>query len=263
MSSIGTGYDFLTSTYSPDGRVFQVEYAHKAVDNSGTVVGLRVKDGVVFGVEKLIWENLWEPTANPRVFTVDRHIGMAAGGLLTDARDIVNHARGEAQQYRSFYQELVPNKVITERVANHVHYSTLFSGLRPLGASVIIGTYSKRDGPHMSMVEPSGLAFGYYGIAIGKAKTNANTSIERLDLANMTAREAVKEIAKIIYANHDDMKDKLFYLEMSWVCEETEGLHKMVPRHIVEDAEELAKKAIKDDAFDDDDDDEDEDEDEA
>jgi len=254
MSSIGTGYDFLTSTYSPDGRVFQVEYAHKAVDKSGTVVGLRVKDGVVFGVEKLIKENLWEPTSNPRVFTVDKHIGIAAGGLLTDARDIVNHARGEAQQYRSFYQEIIPNKVITERVANHVHYSTLFSGLRPLGASVIIGSYTERGGAEMTMVEPSGLTFGYFGVAIGKAKMNANTTIERLELDKMTAREAVKEIAKIIYANHDDMKDKLFYLEMSWTCKETEGKHQMVPRDLVEEAEELAKKALKDDAFDDDDD---------
>lgn len=253
MSSIGTGYDFLTSTYSPDGRVFQVEYAYKAVDKSGTVVGLRVKDGVVFGVEKLIKENLWEPTSNPRVFTVDKHIGMAAGGMLTDARDIVNYARGEAQQYRSFYEEIIPNKVVTERVANHVHYSTLFSGLRPLGASVIIGSYTERGGAEMTMVEPSGLAFGYKGVAIGKAKMNANTTIERLELEEMTARDAVKEIAKIIYANHDDMKDKLFYLEMSWTCEETKGLHKMVPRDLVEEAEELAKTALKDDAFDDDD----------
>lgn len=253
MSSIGTGYDFLTSTYSPDGRVFQVEYAHKAVDKSGTVVGLRVKDGVVFGVEKLIKENLWEPTCNSRVFTVDRHIGMAAGGLLTDARDIVNFARGEAQNYRSFYQEIIPNQVITERVSNHVQYSTLFSGLRPLGASVIIGSYSKREGPKMTMVEPSGLSFGYFGVAIGKAKMNANTTIERLELEKMTAREAVKEIAKIIYANHDDMKDKLFYLEMSWVCEETEGKHQLVPRELVTEAEELAKKALKEDAFSDDD----------
>jgi len=106
------------------------------------------------------------------------------------------------------------------------------------------------------MVEPSGLAFGYHGVAIGKAKMNAKTAIERLELKNMTAREAVKEIAKIIYANHDDMKDKLFYLEMSWTCEETEGLHQMVPRSLVEEAEELAKKALKDDAFDDDDEEE-------
>lgn len=259
MSSIGTGYDFLTSTYSPDGRVFQVEYAHKAVDKSGTVVGLRVKDGVVFGVEKLIKENLWEPTCNPRVFTVDKHIGIAAGGLLTDARDIVNFARNEAQQYRSFYKEIIPNKVITDRVSNHVHYSTLFSGLRPLGASVIIGSYTKREGANMTMVEPSGLSFGYFGVAIGKAKLNANTAIERLDLPNMTAREAVKEITKIIYANHDDMKDKLFYLEMSWTCEETNGLHELVPRNLVEEAEELAKKALKDDAWEDDSDEDEED----
>merc|ERR1712070_177808 len=91
MSSIGTGYDLSTTTFSPDGRVFQVEYAGKAVDSSGTVVALRCKDGVVFGVEKLIKEKLWEPTTNTQLFTVDRHIGIASNGILTDARDVVDY----------------------------------------------------------------------------------------------------------------------------------------------------------------------------
>lgn len=249
MSSVGTGYDFVTSTYSPDGRVFQVEYAGKAVDASGTVVGLRVKDGVVFGVEKIIKEKLWEPTANTQLFTVDRHVGVASNGILTDARDVVEYARGEAQQYHGFYGERIPGKTVTERIASHMQYATLFSGLRPLGITVMVGTYSDSKGPYLAMVEPSGNLFGYHGVATGKAKQNAKTEIEKLDLANMTARDAVKHIARIIYQNHDDMKDKVFYLEMSWVCAETKGRHVPVPRDIVTDAEKAAKESMQEDEW--------------
>ena len=71
MSSIGTGYDLYTSQFSPDGRVFQVEYAGKAVENSGTCIGLRGKDGVVFAVEKIITSKLIEKSSNKRIFGVD------------------------------------------------------------------------------------------------------------------------------------------------------------------------------------------------
>lgn len=253
MSSVGTGYDFVTSTYSPDGRVFQVEYAGKAVDSSGTVVALRVKDGVVFGVEKLIKEKLWEPTTNKQLFTVDRHIGLASNGILTDAKDVVEHARGEAQQYNSFYGERIPGKTITERIASHMQYATLFSGLRPLGVAIMVGAYNETEGPYLAMVEPSGSTYSYFGVATGKAKQNAKTEIEKLDLANMTAREAVKHVTRIIYQNHDDMKDKIFYLEMSWVCAESEGRHVTVPRDIVTDAEKAAKDQMQEDAWDSDD----------
>lgn len=69
-------YDLSASQFSPDGRVFQVEYAAKAVENSGTVIGLRGKDGVVFAVEKLVTSKLYEPGANKRIFNIDKHIGM-------------------------------------------------------------------------------------------------------------------------------------------------------------------------------------------
>ena len=88
MSSIGTGYDLSTSTFSPDGRVFQVDYAQKAVESSGTAVAIRGKDGVVFAVEKIITSKLYEKSANRRIFSIDRHIGMAGSGLYADVRQL-------------------------------------------------------------------------------------------------------------------------------------------------------------------------------
>ena len=88
MSSIGTGYDLSTSTFSPDGRVFQVDYAQKAVESSGTAIAIRGKDGVVFAVEKIITSKLYEKSANRRIFSVDRHVGMAGSGLYADVRQL-------------------------------------------------------------------------------------------------------------------------------------------------------------------------------
>mmetsp|Transcript_40904 Transcript_40904/g.130680 ORF Transcript_40904/g.130680 Transcript_40904/m.130680 type:complete len:82 (-) Transcript_40904:709-954(-) len=76
MSSIGTGYDLSATTFSPDGRVFQTEYATKAVDNSGTAIGVKCKDGVVLGVEKLVISKMLVEGSNRRIHTVDRHAGM-------------------------------------------------------------------------------------------------------------------------------------------------------------------------------------------
>ncbi|MGH0191575.1 UNVERIFIED_CONTAM: hypothetical protein FKN15_066337 [Acipenser sinensis] len=76
MSPSALQYDLSASTFSPDGRVFQVEYATKAVENSSTAVGIRCKDGVVFGVEKLVLSKLYEQGSNKRIFNIDRHVGM-------------------------------------------------------------------------------------------------------------------------------------------------------------------------------------------
>eukprot|EP00111_Clytia_hemisphaerica_P016101 TCONS_00047654-protein len=253
MSSIGTGYDLSAHQFSPDGRVFQVEYADKAVSNSSTAVGIRCKDGVIFGVEKLVTSKLYEPGTGKRIFTIDRHVGMAVAGLISDARQLVSVARDEAAHYRSVYGGPIPLKYLVDKISGYIHAYTLYSALRPFGCSVFLGSYEKLDGPELYMIEPSGVSYGYYGCASGKARQNAKTEIEKLQLENLTCKEAVKEVAKIIYVVHDEVKDKAFELELSWVGAESNGKHQMVPKDIASEAEELAKKAMEEDSDSDDD----------
>ncbi|XP_036164574.1 proteasome subunit alpha type-3 isoform X3 [Myotis myotis] len=219
MSSIGTGYDLSASTFSPDGRVFQVEYAMKAVENSSTAIGIRCKDGVVFGVEKLVLSKLYEEGSNKRLFNVDRHVGMH----------------------------------LADRVAMYVHAYTLYSAVRPFGCSFMLGSYSVNDGAQLYMIDPSGVSYGYWGCAIGKAKQAAKTEIEKLQMKEMTCRDVVKEVAKIIYIVHDEVKDKAFELELSWVGEITKGRHEIVPKDIREEAEKYAKESLKEEDESDDD----------
>jgi 20S proteasome subunit alpha 7 len=259
MSSIGTGYDLDSTTWSPQGRVFQVEYAGKAVDNAGTALALRGKDGVVFAVEYIVKSKLYEKEPHHRIFNIRRHIGMATSGLIADGRMVANEARDQAHKYESLFGGKCPVKVCSDKLSSFFHqYCVSYLG-RPIGASVLLGGYDEVDGPQLYMIEPSGESWGYYGCAVGKGKQAARSEIEKLKLSEMTCAELVKEAARIIYAVHDEIKDKDFNLFMSWVSKDTEGKHELVPEDVFNEAEAYAK-AAKEDDDDDDDDDSDEDE---
>ncbi|KAI0693565.1 nucleophile aminohydrolase [Cytidiella melzeri] len=244
MTSIGTGYDLSASTYSPDGRIFQVEYANKAVENSGTAIGLRVKDGIVLAVEKIIHSKLLVPDTNRRIQSVDRHIGMATAGFLADGRRLANHVREETSNYRSTYRQSPSLKDLVSRVSMYVQAYTLYSSVRPFGVSTIIGGVDV-SGPQMYIIEPSGIAYGYHGAAVGKGRQIAKTEIEKLKLSELSTREAVMEAARIIYLVHDDAKEKEFELEMTWIGDHSNGLHTPVPKDLLAEAEQKAKEALE------------------
>ncbi|KAF9008903.1 nucleophile aminohydrolase [Cyathus striatus] len=244
------------STYSPDGRIFQVEYASKAVENSGTAIGLKVKDGIVLAVEKLVHSKLLVPEANRRIQTIDRHIGLsvllplsvvppqltaqATAGLLADGRHLANRARDEASSYRESYNSPPPLKA--NRLGLYVQAYTLYSSVRPFGISSILGAVDK-DGPSLYVIEPSGVHFGYNGAAVGKAdnlrKQNWRNSSFQSD--NTTSPTNIR-----IYLVHDDAKEKDFELELSWIGDETGGLHLPVPKDLFEEAQSKAKAALED-----------------
>lgn len=101
MASSGSGYDLSSSTFSPDGRIFQIEYASKAVENAGTALGLRCADGIVLAVEKPLPSKMMLSSSSRRIHTVDTHSGVAFTGFVSDARQIMNRAREEAASYYS------------------------------------------------------------------------------------------------------------------------------------------------------------------
>jgi len=261
MSATGSGYDLSVTTFSPDGRVFQVEYADKAVEKSGTAIGIRCKDGVVLGVEKVIISKLLVKGSNRRIAAVDLHAGLAMSGMSADGRQLVNKARSECQDYRSFYGTEIPGSVLADRLAGHVHMHTLYWYLRPYGIATLLATYDEATGPELYTIQPSGVCHRYYASAVGKGKQGAKTELEKIDFKTITCRDAVKEIAKIIYKVHDDVKDKPFELELSWVCDESKRRHVFVPEDLRQEAIRLAKEEKEKAEIDSDDDDDDDDDD--
>lgn len=246
MSSIGTGYDLSAAQFSPDGRIFQVEYANKAVEASGTAVGIVCKDGVVLAVEKVVTSKLYESGVNKRVFIIDQHIGMTIAGLLADARQLVNTAREEAKNYRANYGSNIPIKYLTDRLSLYMHAHTLYGAVRPFGVAVILASY-ENDQPKLFSIEPSGVSYGYHGIAIGKAQQNAKTEIEKIKFKDMKVADLVKEGAKVIYTVHDEIKDKNFELELGWVGAATGGKFQFVPKDMFVEAEKYAKESLESD----------------
>ncbi|KAL0257904.1 putative proteasome subunit alpha type-7 [Diplodia seriata] len=278
MTSIGTGYDLSNSVFSPDGRNFQVEYAQKAVENGGTAIGIRCKDGVILALEKIVSSKLLKKGANKRIASVDRNVGIVSSGLVPDGRHFVSRARDEASQWRKFYKGPIKTAALASRMGSYVQAYTLYSSVRPFGVTSIIAGWDSEEpaevdgqvgsgpsvgpggkkegvthgGPFLYMVEPSGLFWGYYGAATGKGRQSAKAELEKLNLQDgtITLEQGVKEAARIIYFAHEDSKDKEFELEMTWISSvngPTKGRHEEVPKALREEAERLAKKALEGD----------------
>ncbi|CAM9188890.1 unnamed protein product, partial [Ectocarpus sp. 13 AM-2016] len=259
-------YDLSATTFSPDGKIFQVEYATKAVENSGTAMGVRCKDGVLLAVEKLLISKMLVAGSNRqasdetdfvivRVHGVSKHVGMAVAGLSADARQIVYRGRDEVAGYIENYGSQMPPSMLADRLAQYVHYFTLHGSLRPFGASVLVAGYDAELKKHeLYVIEPSGVMYRYFGAAVGKGRQAAKTEMEKLKFDDMTCKEAMKQVCKILHVLHDEAKDKPFELEMSWVCEESGWKYQAVPQAQVKEAEEWAKQSIESDEMDDDED---------
>lgn len=246
MAGTGAGYDLSVTTFSPDGRVFQVEYAGKAVENSGTSVAICCKDGIIFAVEKFLLSKMLVPGTNKRIFPVHRHAGMSIAGFVADARQIVARAREEAQQYKNAYNEEIPPEVLAERLGLFMHAYTLYWSIRPFGCSVLLGCVDKdTKKPSLFCIDPAGLCFKYSGTAVGKGKQAAKTEIEKLfaNSADITCEEALVHVAKIIHKVHDE-KDKDFELEASWICPQSNYEHAPVPNDKLRAAESEAKRIL-------------------
>jgi len=252
MASSGSGYDLSSSTFSPDGRIFQVEYASKAVESAGTALGLKCRNGVVLCVEKPLLNKMLLPNSNRRIHTIDTHSGIAMTGFVSDGRQMINRGREECSSYEETYGTKIPTKVLGDRLASYVHYFTLHGSLRPFGTAALIASYDPETKDHaLQMIEPSGVSYQYYACAAGKGRQPARTELEKLNInkpdetENIDVKEGVKQLARIIHLLHEEGKDKPFELEMSWLCEESGWEHKGVPRDIIKEAVEWAKKDIQ------------------
>lgn len=260
MASSGSGYDLSSSTFSPDGRIFQVEYAAKAVENAGTVIGIKASDGVVLGVSKPLMHKMVVPSTGSykRIHTADTHLGVASTGFLPDARVAVSRAMDEAAYYEESYDCKIPPKLCAERLGDYMHYFTLHSSLRAFGAAcVLAGRDQETNELVLTMVEPNGANYTYYGVAVGKGKQAAKTELEKLNLHKTpcTSIEAVQHITKILTLLHQENKDnegKKLEIELSWICKDSDYNHVGVPKNIIADAKQWAQEQLEEDEEDDD-----------
>ena len=153
-------------SFSPDGRLYQVEYAREAVKRGTTAVGIKAKDGVVLIVDKRVSSKLLEPSSIEKIFKIDEHIGVASSGLVGDARVLVDRARIECQINRVSYDEPIEVDVLAKKLCDHMQTLTQYGGIRPYGTALLIAGVS--DGEcRLFETDPSGTLLEYKATGIG------------------------------------------------------------------------------------------------
>ena len=161
-------YDRAITVFSPDGRLFQVEYAMELVNRGATIIGISCAEGVVLGSEENI-EPLEEAEYSWKIFRVDEHVGAAIVGLSSDARILIDQARIYAQSNKLTYDEPIDVEVVTKRICDIQQMYTQHAGVRPFGVSIIFGGVDK-NGSHVFGTHPSGTYRGYKATALGAGR---------------------------------------------------------------------------------------------
>lgn len=184
-------YDRAITVFSPDGRLFQVEYAREAVKRGTTTVGLKFKDGVVLIVDKRIGSKLFESESIPKIYKIDKHIGCATSGLVADARVLVDRARVEAQINKVTYEENIGVETVVKKICDFKQSYTQYGGVRPFGtALLIVGIDSQ--GKYLFETDPSGALMAYKAGGIGSGRNTVMEIFEEKYKENMTMDEAIK-----------------------------------------------------------------------
>ena len=183
-------YDRASTIFSPDGRLFQVEYAREAVKRGTTTIGLKFKDGVVLLVDKRISSHLVEPDSIEKIFQIDNHIGCATSGLVADARALVDRARIDAQINEITYGEKIPVKTLVKRICDFKQAYTQYGGVRPFGVVLLIAGIDS-TGPCLLATDPSGAYMEIKAGSEGAGRSGALAYLEENYREDMTLEEAI------------------------------------------------------------------------
>ena len=183
-------YDKVPTMFSPEGRLYQVEYATKIVEQGTTGVGIVCKDGVLLAADKIVTGKLIMPDSIEKIFKVDENIGAVSAGLVGDARRLVRIARKQAQDNRMVFSEKIQVDVMAKEVAETKQAFTQYGGLRPFGVALIIGGMDEK-GAKLFVTEPSGALAEYKASAIGRNKEKAMKSFEKKYKEGMPFEKAI------------------------------------------------------------------------
>jgi len=174
-------YDSSTTTFSPEGRLHQVEYAIEAINNAGTCVGIMAKDGIVMASERRITSGLLAPAkTSEKTYTLCPHGACNVAGLTADANILIEQARLRAGRYQYQYQEPIPIEQLVEYVCNYKQFYTQRGGLRPFGVAFLFAGYDEHYGFQLYQSDPSGNYSGWKATVIG-ANNQAGKSILKSD----------------------------------------------------------------------------------
>lgn len=218
------GYDMTPTMYSPDGRIYQVEYAIETVKRGTLAIGIICSDGVIIAVE----ENpraLQVADVTQKIFQVDYHIGVAAAGYIPDARVQVDNARFFSQSSKLTYDEPVEVETVAKHLADQCHQFTQYSGVRPYGVALIIAGVDQKGGS-IYVTDPSGTYVSYAAVAIGAGSEEVTDFMEKNYKPEMSLEDGAA-LATAAINLKSEKKDGVKHLKMSWVKKDKKILEKV------------------------------------
>lgn len=218
------GYDMTPTMYSPDGRIYQVEYAIETVKRGTLAIGISNKDGIIIAVEEKP-RTLQTANITQKIFQVDTHIGIAAAGYIPDARVQVDGARFFSQGTKMTYDESVEVATVAKHLADQAHQFTQYGGVRPNGVSMIIAGVDQK-GQSIYVTDPSGTYIQFAAVAIGAGADEVNEFFEKYYNADMGLEEAASLAVAAINLKSEE-KDAIKHIKMAKITNETKLFEKV------------------------------------
>ena len=238
MLPAAAGYDRAITVFSPDGRLYQVEYAIETVRRGTISIGIKYNGGVIIAVEEKS-RKLQISDVTQKIFQIDDHIGVAAAGYIPDARAQVDNARFFAQSNKLIYDEPVDVETVAKHIADMCQQLTQYAGVRPFGVALIIAGVDNTGG-NLFLTDPSGTFIGYQAIAIGQGSDQVNEFLEKVYKSDLTFDEAGKLALESIYMVSEE-KTGTSHIRMSVIESDTNTLRQVSDTEIQKFA-----KAVKD-----------------
>lgn len=238
MLPAAAGYDRAITVFSPDGRLYQVEYAIETVRRGTLAIGIKCKEGVLLAVEEKT-RKLQVSDVTQKIFQIDDHIGVAAAGYIPDARAQVDHARFFAQSNKLIYDEPVDVEVVAKNIADMSQQLTQYAGVRPYGVALIIAGVDEVGG-ELFLTDPSGTFIGYEAIAIGQGSDEVNEFLEKAYKHNLSVDEVGKLALESINMVSDE-KVGISHVKMSIIEKDSKIMRKVKDQEI-ERFSKLAKE---------------------
>ena len=198
------GYDRAITVFSPDGRLYQVEYAIETVKRGTVALGIKTKYGIIFAADEKP-RKLQIVDEPQKLFKIDQHIGIAAAGYIPDARRQVDDARFFSQSSKIVYDESVSVETVTKHIADQCQQYTQYAGARPIGVALIIGGVDQ-NGNSLFLTDPSGTYIPYNAVAIGADSDRVTEFLKKHYKPEMTLEESKMLAISSINMVSDDAK---------------------------------------------------------
>lgn len=234
-----SAYSFSLTTFSPNGKLVQIEHALQTVTKGDAALGIKVKNGVVLATEKRVPSHLMDETTFKKIENVCGGVGAVYAGMPADYKVLLRQGRKRAQAYTAVYGDEIPCAQATRELAYVMQEFTQSGGVRPFGVSMMVAGYDRYDNtPQLYQVDPSGTYFGWKASAIGKNFKNMKTFLEKRYREDLDIEDGI-HIALLTLKEGFEGEMTSDNVEVGVVRDDGKGFNVLTPAQVKDYLEEV------------------------